>query len=208
MKVTFRGHLFDERTVDMIRWAEAKAGFQFSIAQGSYSTGVAASAGTHSGGGAVDFSVRLITLASKRNKMLNALKDAGFAAWYRTKAQGFSSNHIHAIAIGCSDLAPLAKSQVLDYDADKDGLRGHNADPTYRPSPKVKFDLKTGQPISREKAPSAAKTATTVKAAAPAKKAPAKKAPAKKAAPAKKTPATKPPVKKAVAKKTAPAKKK
>ena len=152
MKVTFRGFEFDARTVEMIKWAENKAGFKFNIAQGSYNTGgVAASAGTHDGGGAVDFSVRLITTPKKRNKMLNAIKDAGFAAWYRTKSQGFDSNHIHAIAIGCRDLAPLAKSQVLDYDRGKDGLRGHDDDPTYRPNPKVKFDMKTGQPISREK---------------------------------------------------------
>lgn len=181
-KVTFRGFTFDARTVEMIKWAEKKAGFTFNIAQGSYSTGVAASAGTHNGGGAVDFSVRTLTLPMKRNKMLNALKDAGFAAWYRTTAQGFDSNHVHAIAIGCKDLAPLAKSQVVDFDKNKDGLKGHGPDNTYRPTPKVQFDLKTGAPVSREKA--------APKKAAPAAKAAVKKVAAKpaakKAAPAKK----------------------
>jgi hypothetical protein len=148
-EVTFRGFKFDARTVEMIQWAEKKAGFQFNIAQGSYSDGVAASAGTHSGGGAVDFSVRLLTLPAKRNKVLNALKDAGFAAWYRVKSQGFDSNHIHAIAIGCPDLAPLAKDQVKDFDEHRNGLKGHAPDNSYHPNPPVKYDMKTGKPIPR-----------------------------------------------------------
>jgi hypothetical protein len=166
-KVTFRGHAFDDRTVEMILWAEKLAGFKFRISQGSYNTGgVAASAGTHDGGGAVDFSVRLLT-EKKRVAMVKALKDSGFAAWYRTIDQGFDSNHVHAIAIGCKDLAPLAAAQVRDYDAHKNGLKGHAPDPTYRPDPKVKWDMKVGMPVSREPKPAA------------------KKAPAKKATPAK-----------------------
>lgn len=184
-KVKFRGHTFDARTVQMILWAEKKAGFKFSIAQGSYNTGgVAASAGTHDGGGAVDFSTRLILTAAKRDKMLKALKDAGFAAWYRTKSQGFTSNHIHAIAIGCRDLAPLAKSQVLAFDKNRDGLKSNDKDDSYRPSPKVKFDMKTNGPISRERATAVKKA--PAKKAAPAKKTVKKAAPAKKAAPKKK----------------------
>lgn len=194
--VEFRGFKFDLRTVDMILWAEKKAGFKFKIAQGSYSTSVAASAGTHDGGGAADFSVRLMT-AKKREKMLNALKDAGFAAWYRTKADGFDP-HVHAVAIGCPDLAPIAKRQVTDYDKCLNGLSGHAADPSYRPSPKVKFDVKKGQPVSRETAPKAApapvKTTAKVEKA-PAKKPVAKKAPAKKPV-AKKAGSAKPAVKK------------
>lgn len=156
-KVTFRGFQFDDRTVEMILWAEKKAGFKFRITQGSYNKGgVAASAGTHDGGGVADFSVRLMT-EKKRSKMVKALKDAGFAAWYRTMDQGFDSNHVHAVAIGCKDLAPLAKSQVVDYDAHKNGLKGHASDPTYRPDPKVQFDMKVKAPVSREKKPVTAK---------------------------------------------------
>lgn len=148
-KVVFRGFTFDERTIEMIKWAEEKAGFQFRITQGSYSTGVAASAGTHDGGGVVDFSVRLMT-PKKRNKMVDSLKNAGFAAWYRKKTDGFDSNHVHAVAIGCLDLAPLAKAQVRDFDKGLNGLKSHDADPTYRPDPKVKFDMKKKQPIPRK----------------------------------------------------------
>lgn len=147
--IDFRGFKFDQRTVDMIVWAEKKAGFKFRIVQGSYSNSVDASAGTHSGGGALDCSVRLMT-AAKRNKMLNALKDAGFAAWYRVKAEGFSSDHIHAVAIGCMDLAPLAKKQVEDFDKRLNGLKTHNPDLTYRPNPPVKWSLKDENPVERK----------------------------------------------------------
>jgi hypothetical protein len=173
-KTVFRGFTFDTRTVEMIKWAESKAGFKFRITQGSYSDGVAASAGTHDGGGAADFSVRLM-LPAKRVKMIRALKDAGFAAWYRTKSDGFTSNHVHAIAIGCKDLAPLAKSQVVDYDRHRDGLKGHNFDPTYRPVPKVKFSEKLNKPVSRELADSVVSSP-----AVPAKNTTVKKPPAKK----------------------------
>lgn len=151
MKVVFRGYTFDQRTVDMIKYAEKLAGFKFRITQGSYSNDVAASAGTHSGGGAVDFSVRFMT-EKRRGKMGKALKDTGFAAWYRKVDQGFDSNHVHAIAIGCPDLAPLAKKQVLDYDKGLDGLKGHQPDPTYRPDPKVVWDSKLGKPVVKKTA--------------------------------------------------------
>lgn len=167
--VLFRGFKFDERTVEMIKWAEKKAGFRFRITQGSYNKGgVSASAGTHDGGGAVDISTKWDYFykpmtSVRRNKMLKALKDAGFAAWYRTLDQGFTSNHIHAIAIGCKDLPPLAKAQVVDYDNHKNGLKSHASDGTYRPDPKVQFDMKTKSPVSREKKPVVKKTTTNVK---------------------------------------------
>lgn len=177
-KVNFRGFMFDDRTVEMIKWAEKKAGFRFRITQGSYNKGgVSASAGTHDAGGAVDISTKwnynyVPMTAKRRNIMLRALKDAGFAAWYRTVEQGFTSNHVHAIAIGCKDLPSLAKAQVTDYDNHKNGLRSHASDDTYRPDPKVQFDMKTKQPVSREKKPAARKpAATTVAKTTAAKKA-------------------------------------
>ena len=150
MSRLYRGYVLDERTIAMIEWAEKKAGFRFRISQGSYNEGgVAASAGTHDGGGAVDFSVRLL-LPNKRKRMLNALKDAGFAAWFRKERKGVWTQHIHAIAIGCIDLAPLAKKQVKDYDNRLDGLAGRRVDLSYRPNPKVKFSLIKNQPMVRK----------------------------------------------------------
>jgi hypothetical protein len=71
-RITWRGKRFNRRTVDMIKWAEEKAGFKFVIGQGSYNTGVSASAGTHDGGGAADFSVRDLTI-TQRIKMVDPL---------------------------------------------------------------------------------------------------------------------------------------
>lgn len=152
-KVLFRGYTFDKRTVDMIKYAEKLAGFTFKITQGSYNTGgVSASAGTHDGGGAVDFSLRLVTPA-KRGKILRALKDTGFAAWHRPARVGIWNAHIHAIAIGCGDLAPVAERQVKAYDAHRDGLAGNAPDPTYRANPAVRYNSNLKRPVPRKVAP-------------------------------------------------------
>lgn len=149
-KVTFRGHTFDARTVEMIKYAEKLAGFQFKISQGSYNTGgVSASAGTHDGGGAVDFSLRLVTPA-KRGKMVRALKDTGFAAWHRPTRLNLWTAHVHAIAIGCPDLSSVAARQVTSYDAHRDGLASNAIDPTYRPTPAVRFNLNLKRPTPRK----------------------------------------------------------
>lgn len=149
-KVLFRGYTLDPRTAEMVRYAERLAGFQFKITQGSYNAGgVSASAGTHDGGGAVDFSVRFITPA-KRGKILRALKDTGFAAWYRPARVKLWTAHIHAVAIGCADLAPVAARQVTAYDAHRDGLAGNAPDPTYRPTPPVRYNSNLKRPTPRK----------------------------------------------------------
>jgi hypothetical protein len=149
--VTFRGHKFDARTVQMIKWAEKQAGFTFVISQGSYNGGgVAASAGTHDGGGAADFSVHGLSTI-ELGEMLRSLKDAGFAAWHRLPSQGFSSEHVHVIAIGCSDLAWVAKQQEKAYIAGRDGLKTNDLDKTYRPKPLVKFNMLLNKPVPLKK---------------------------------------------------------
>lgn len=149
IKIPFRGFKFDARTAAMIRWAEKRAGFPFKIAQGSYSTSVGASAGTHDGGGAVDFGV--VTNSGRIEPTLRALKDAGFAAWHRPAVKGVWPEHIHAIAIGCKDLSPLAAQQVRDYLHGRDGLSDNAADPSYRPNPAVVFSLLSNRPIAKKK---------------------------------------------------------
>jgi hypothetical protein len=149
IKIPFRGHTFDARTAVMLKWAEKRAGFTFKIAQGSYSTNVGVSAGTHDGGGAVDFGV--VSGSGRIEPMLRALKDAGFAAWHRHAVKGVWPEHIHAIAIGCKDLAPLAAQQVRDYLQGRDGLADNAADPSYRPNPPVVFSLLSNRPIAKKK---------------------------------------------------------
>jgi hypothetical protein len=94
--------------------------------QGSYSTGVVASRGTHDGGGALDIASAGQSDADK-TIMIKALRMAGFAAWNRFPPKFVL--HIHAIAIGDRDLAPLAATQVKDYFLHKDGLAGDGPDP-------------------------------------------------------------------------------
>lgn len=148
-RVPFRGFNFNRRTVAMLRWAEKRSGVAISIAQGSYNAGgVSASGGTHDGGGAVDIRCRHLT-STQRKRLVVALKDAGFAAWHRPAVTGVWGEHIHAIAIGDRDLSRQAASQVISYDAGRDGLRGNRVDSSYRPAPRVRFSYLLGKPVKR-----------------------------------------------------------
>jgi peptidoglycan hydrolase-like protein with peptidoglycan-binding domain len=131
-RVVFRGGRMNVRTQVMVRRAELylkQAGVTkntFSVTQGSYSKGVSASAGTHDGGGALDISVRGRS-QKQISAMVKALRQAGFAAWARTPADGFTP-HIHAIAIGDREAAPLAKRQMQNYFAGRNGLANNGID--------------------------------------------------------------------------------
>ena len=146
---TFRGYHFDERTIQMIKYVEKELGKKLTVTQGSYSKGtVAASAGTHDGGGAVDFSAKGYT-EQEIKVIVRALRDAGFAAWHRLDTPNVWPEHIHAIAIACPDLAQSAKNQVKAFDKHKDGLKTNKPDYSYHPKPKVKFDAKLNKPVKR-----------------------------------------------------------
>lgn len=129
--VRFRGVKVNVRTRVMIERAESYMkkmglGKKLSFSQGSYNTSVAASAGTHDGGGALD--IRILGYSSKNaDKVVKALRMAGFAAWRRGVADPFAP-HIHAIAIGDKRAAPLARSQVAEYFRGGDGLVGSRRD--------------------------------------------------------------------------------
>jgi SLT domain-containing protein/phage-related protein len=85
------------------------------VTQGSHNAGgVAASAGTHDGGGVVD-------LGTTSKDVLARLLQAGFAAWTRGPEQGMSP-HIHAVLINGKGLSPQAAAQVQDFLKGGDGL--------------------------------------------------------------------------------------
>lgn len=115
-RTTFHGKETDYRTAVMATRAEKTLGQDFVCWQGSYSTSVGASAGTHAGGGALDLSV-----PGDPDRITRVLRKHGFAAWYRTPAQGFTI-HIHCIDIGNTRLSTDAHLQVQDFNNGGDGL--------------------------------------------------------------------------------------
>jgi TP901 family phage tail tape measure protein len=103
-RVTYGGKTFNARTVRMLKRAEESYGSNFGFYQGSYSTGVSASKGTHDGGGAVD-----IKPPANIDKALKALASAGFWAKWRGS---MNPPHIHALATGDAQLSSAARRQL------------------------------------------------------------------------------------------------
>ncbi|MFB0535927.1 MAG: hypothetical protein ACETWR_13215 [Anaerolineae bacterium] len=106
------------------------------VVQGSYTDALAASFGTHAGGGAVDISIRNPANPSERlfgevEAMVLALRQAGFAAWYREPSEVYegSAPHIHAIAIGDKELSPAAQEQLTGPHGYFRGMDGLPRDP-------------------------------------------------------------------------------
>jgi peptidoglycan hydrolase-like protein with peptidoglycan-binding domain len=131
-RLSFRGHLANGRTIQMMNQAEAwaeKRGVPkgWALYQGSYHSGTAESANTHDGGGALDLKT-IGKSASQIRLMVEGLRRAGFAAWHRA-APAWDPDHLHAIAIGDRDLASSARTQVREYFAGGDGLTGSAPDP-------------------------------------------------------------------------------
>lgn len=147
--VMYRGSAMDRYTKRALKLAEKKAGFKFGITQGSYNAGgVAASGGTHDGGGALDISTNNLS-KKKKAVMLKSLKRAGFAAWLRTPAQGFGE-HVHAIQHGNKKASAGAKAQRGSYDRGRDGLRSDRKDPNpWRTKLPRKYSWKTGKTVTR-----------------------------------------------------------
>lgn len=113
------------RTRDMLLAAETILGYQLHVIQGSYNSGVSASAGTHDGGGALDVWGKG---GSHVYAEVSALRKVGFAAWGRTPAQGDWGYHIHCIAVGDAELSRGAKNQVTAYKNGRNGLASNGKD--------------------------------------------------------------------------------
>lgn len=136
-RVVVNGKTLNQRTADMVKFANDRLNFDLTIVQGSYNRGgVAASAGTHDGGGAVDFSVRGLSQHQIADALIT-LRRVGFAAWHRLPSQGPWGEHIHAIAIGDPELSSGAHNQVAQYAGGLNGLANHREDdgPRVHPIP-------------------------------------------------------------------------
>lgn len=133
-------HVLNQRTLAMLTHAQTLYGgshdFVRAITQGSYTPGLAASFGTHDGGGALDLSVRNLNdyfdlLTEELPAIIDALRRAGFAAWVREEDELYAGSpiHIHAIAIGDRDLSPAAREQLTGPAAYFRGYDGLPLDP-------------------------------------------------------------------------------
>lgn len=138
-KITLpRGSTVNRRTnrMKMAAARRLKGDCKWTVTQGSYTSGVSDSAGTHDGGGAVDLSVN--RGCGTRRTPVRALRKVGFAAWRRGPKDGMDP-HIHAIAVNDPDLSGIdagfcAQQQVSEYYRGLDGLGGGGSDD----GPKVK----------------------------------------------------------------------
>lgn len=135
-KVTFRGRLMDKKTQAFLEAMEAELGYELTVVQGCYNPGgVAASGGTHDGGGVVD-------LASwDYERKVKAARKLGAFAWFRPTLPGVWGEHIHLGIRDHGRLSTAARSQQIDFDATppRDGLASHRPDPTWHPAPAVTF---------------------------------------------------------------------
>ncbi len=124
-RITIGNAVLNQRTFWMLQRAQELYGGTIpitgaGITQGSYNPGgVSASFGTHDGGGAVDLTVRNIPYDWSIKwedipHMIDALRLAGFAAFYRDEREGLPP-HIHAIAIGDAELSPAAAEQLTGF---------------------------------------------------------------------------------------------
>lgn len=129
-KTLWRGVTVDTRTAKMLEevaWL-TPALPQLRPTQGSFNRGgVAQSAGTHDGAGAVDLDTGNLNEDQKQEYVFQ-LRRVGFAAWIRRTWQGSWGEHIHAISVSEPDASAGAKAQVRDYLAGLNGLASRKGD--------------------------------------------------------------------------------
>lgn len=134
-RITKNGHTLYRRDWALLADAMQAAQVSTYVVQGSWS-GVAASAGTHSGGGAMDLSVRGLT-EEQALRLVDELRKRNCAAWLRSPKFGWPAKlggaHVHLIVKDSPGLSPAARAQVRAYDLGRNGLANGKHDPHHRP---------------------------------------------------------------------------
>jgi hypothetical protein len=137
MSTYWRGAYLDDRMAEQMDEVVRLCGPDVNIrpTQGSYSGGVAASGGTHDGGGAIDLAGQDAGMTQMdRETIRNAGRSVGLAMWIRDPSQSDWPWHIHGISVqeggkwdqGC--LSSGAHGQVVDYYEGRNGLASGAAD--------------------------------------------------------------------------------
>ena len=145
-RVIFEGFRMDARTRDMLVATREICWAPLTITQGAYNDSVAASGGTHDGGGVIDIRATNLT-AAQRVEVVASLRKIGFAAWLRTPAQSDWPYHVHAVAVGCPDLSGAARAQVTDYKNNRNGLASHGPDDGPRNWVTVTWEYRKAHPL-------------------------------------------------------------
>jgi hypothetical protein len=127
------GQQVSSRVLAIIEDAAKAAGVpRPKVLQGSWAHG-SLSAGTHSGGGAVDLSVRGLNDA-QQVALVTELRKRNGCAWLRTTDYGWTSgDHLHMIVRDEPALSIPAQKQVRSYDLNRNGLADRGRDPHPRP---------------------------------------------------------------------------
>jgi hypothetical protein len=125
--VVFRGVTLDSRTARMMDVVALRVRPKIVPTQGSFSTAVDKSKGTHAGAGAIDLSIKGLD-DPRVNSIVKLMRQIGFAAWHRTESDGFTP-HIHGIAVGAPGLSPEAADQVVSLRNGRNGLKNQSLDP-------------------------------------------------------------------------------
>jgi hypothetical protein len=135
-RYTWRGAKFDRLTIAALLAVDKRLGYEQHITQGSFSGSVSASAGTHSGSGAVD--IVWIDMPRKTR----AFRRVGWAFWPRPALPGVWGAHGHGILIGNERASAGAKAQVSAYKNGRNGLANNGRDPYWRPRKIRPFNYK------------------------------------------------------------------
>lgn len=112
-RMSYMGHLLDTDTFARINRALGSA---WSLFQGSWSTRVAASAGTHAGSGVADIAPTKLSWTAAEFALRSV---GGLSAWFRNWAGNL---HIHLVNPHVAGLSPQAAAQVLSFNRGGSGL--------------------------------------------------------------------------------------
>jgi hypothetical protein len=132
-RCTYNGARMDNKTATAIRLGEKILGYALTVLQGCYNPGgVSASAGTHDGGGVIDFA------PFEYGRKIKVFREMGWFIWHRPAIAGLWGEHIHGGIRNHGRLSPSAQRQQVDFDhyptGKRNGLASHSIDPNQFPS--------------------------------------------------------------------------
>lgn len=135
-RVVYNGALMDQKTKAAVQLGEKRLGYPLTILQGCYHPGVSQSAGTHDGGGVIDFA------PFDWVRKVRVFREMGWFIWHRLPIPGVWGEHIHGGIRNHGRLSPSAARQQVDFDSipSRNGLATHAVDTSgIHPQPPKRF---------------------------------------------------------------------